>query len=134
MAAFLASDGMAGNDGLIDFRDCVTLLPEDRYQRIVGNHDELADDPVSSGFDEYHLVTRVCDVFDRALLDGQDGEGFLHYLVLGDEPPARPHDDRLSDEDAKAKFPRLHARYGHLLRPRTTGHVVKGVTLDDLLG
>jgi hypothetical protein len=136
-AAFLASDGTAGNDGFMDFTDCVAFLPEDRYQRILREPDGLIDDPVSSGFDELYLVTQVCNVFERALLDGQDGEGFLHYLVLGDQEAKVP--ERLSDmpeDEVKEKLPRLHAKSGHLLRtsrPQRKSSGPGGVTLDDLI-
>ena len=137
MAAFLASDGTAGNDGFMDFSDCVSLLPEDRYQRILHNPDELVDDPVSSGFHELYLVSEVCNVFERTLLDGQDGKGFLHYLVLGDQETKVP--ERLSnmpEDEVKEKLPRLHAKFGHLLRasrPQRKPSGTDGVTLDDLI-
>ena len=139
MTAFLASDGTAENDGFMDFTDCVALLPEGRYQRILRDPDELVDDPVSLGFGEHYLVSEVCHVFERALLDGQDGEGFLHYLVLGDEE-ATAQDDRLGDmpeDEVKEKLPRLHAKFGHLLRtpkPRSKATGVNAVRLDDLIG
>jgi hypothetical protein len=137
MAAFLASDGTAGNDGFMDFTDCVALLPEARYQLILLNHDELVDDPVSSDFDELYLVSMVCDVFERALLEGEDGKGFLHYLVLGEEKE-RPDREffTLSENEVKEQLPRLHAKFGHLLkasRPRTKPSGGGSVTLDDLI-
>jgi hypothetical protein len=138
VAAFLASNGTAGNDGFMDFTDCVSFLPEDRYQRILRDPDELIDDPVSSGFAEVNMVTRVCNVFERALLDGQDGDGFLHYLVLGDEEAKVPQRlDDMPEDEVREKLPRLHAKFGHLLgasRPRRATPGTGGVRLDDLIG
>jgi hypothetical protein len=138
MAAFLASDGTAGNDGFMDFTDCVALLPEARYQRILQNPDELVDDPVSSDFAELYLISAVCSVFEQAILDGQDGQGFLYYLVLGEEKtkPDRQF-DTIPEEEVKQKLPRLHAKFGHLLRsfrPRTKVTGGATVKLDDLIG
>jgi hypothetical protein len=137
VAAFLASDGTAGNDGFMDFTDCVALLPEDRYQRVRNTPDDLIDDPVSSGFGEHYLVAEVCRVFDRALLDDQEGEGFLHYLIVG-EDGTTGHDEinSMSDEDAKEALPRLYAKFGRLLRPSRPRHQIPNsntVTLDDLI-
>jgi hypothetical protein len=115
IAAFLASDGTAGNDGFMDFTDCVALLPEDRYQQILADHDTLVSDPVSSGFEECYLVTMVCRVFDRGLFGGEDGDDFLHYLVLGDDETDRSEIHSATEQDAKIKFPRLYAKFGHLL-------------------
>lgn len=138
MAAYLASNGTAGNDGLMDFTDCVSFLPEDRYQQILRDPDILVDDPVSSDFAELYLVPRVCNVFEQALLDGQDGEGFLHYLVFGDEEAKVPQRlDQMLEDEVKEKLPRLHTKFGHLLRasrPRHETSSTSGVTLEDLIG
>jgi len=138
MAAFLASNGTAGNDGFMDFTDCVSFLPEDRYQQILRDPDVLVDDPVSSDFDELYLISTVCNVFAQALLEGQDGEGFLHYLVLGDEEAKVPQRlDEMTEDEVKEKLPRLHAKFGHLLRasrPRPKASGTDGVTLEDMIG
>ena len=116
IAAWLASDGMAGNDGFMDFTDCVALLPDDRYQAILANPDELINDPVSSGFDELYLVAMVTKVFDRAMLDGDASGGLLHYLVLGDKTEEHGISTQ-TEEDIKKRLPLLYAKFGHLLRP-----------------
>ncbi|WP_367870249.1 hypothetical protein [Luteolibacter sp. Populi] len=135
MAAYLASGGTAGNDSFMDFADCVAILPEDRYQRIVGDPDALIDDEVSEPFGEFYFVSRVTKVFDRSLLD-EDG-GFLRYLVLGPEDDSRSKIYPWEDGD-EALLPRLHAKYGQLLRS-TKPHASlsdlnrERVTLDDLI-
>ena len=116
LAAFLASNGLAGNDGFSDFTDCVAVLPEDRYQRILRNPDELIDDPVSSGFDELYLVSEVAKVFDRALLDHEGDGGLLDYLVSDDAEIDWDEIQSATAADAKERLPRLYAKFGHLLR------------------
>jgi len=118
LAAFLASDGEAGNDGFLDFTDCVAILPEDRYRRIIENPDELIDDPVSRGFDELRLVSEVSQVFDRALLD-EEADGLLDYLVSDDTEVDWDEIQSGTDTDAKERLPRLYAKYGHLLKGPT---------------
>ena len=137
LAAWLASDGTAGNDGFMDFADCVTILPEERYSRIAGNPDELIDDEVSANFGEFYFVSRVANVFDEALV-GERNAGFLHYLVLGGEDQQRAVHGPWSVENAVERFPRLYAKYGHLLsasRPQSAraGVFPAKATLDDLI-
>ena len=134
LAAYLASDGLAGNDGLIDFRDCVAILPEDRFQRLAENPDELINDEVSTGFCEYSFVSRITDVFDRALIEGE--QGLLRYLVFGDEDSEGTVSDTLSEDEARSRLPRLYEKFGHLLRqahsPTAALHSDR-VTLDDFI-
>ena len=115
LAAFLASDGTAGNDGFMDFTDCVALLPEERYQRIVNNPDELAADPVSTNFEECYLVSEVCSVFDCALLEEDGDDELLLYLVLGEDEIDWSGMDSATEADAAQFLPRLHSKSGHLL-------------------
>lgn len=140
IAAFLASDGTAGNDGFLDFTDCVALLPEERYQQILADHDTLVSDPVSSGYAECYLVYEVCKVFDRALCDGEDGDNLLQYIVLGDDEVDWDEIQSATEQDAKTKSPRLYAKFGHLLRaserddftPSEDGVTLKGFFGEDL--
>jgi hypothetical protein len=137
LAAYLASDGIAGNDGFMDFTDCAALLPEERYQRILANPDELIDDGVSTGFDELHLIGEVTKVFDRAILDGDEDGGLLDYLVLGDDEIDWSLIHGATEEDARSRLPRLHERFGHLLSERKSlGGSTGGdrATLEDLIG
>ena len=129
-AAYLASGGLAGNDGLTDFRDCVMILPYERYSKILENHDELVDDPVSFQFEEYNFL----GIFERAFESsfGEEGVGLLEHLVCdGDQfgLEANPV------VDAKALFPRLFQRHGHLLEENASADLTmeKGVTLENLL-
>ena len=136
LAAYLASDGTAGNDGFSDFTDCVALLPEDRYSRILDDPDSLIDDPVSSGFDELYMVSTVEKVFDRALLGGDEDGGLLHYLILGDDEIDWSTIDGASEEVARDRLPRLYEKFGHLLRQsEASGSRPEGdtVTLDDFI-
>lgn len=136
LAAFLASNGEAGNDSFMDFTDCMAILPEERYSRIVGNPDELIDDEVSVSFGEFYFVSRVTKVFDRALVD-DEVSGFLHYLVLGDGADLSKAYSWDASEVAD-RLPRLHAKFGYLLaaqKPRATRAAPHGnrVTLDDMI-
>ena len=137
LAAYLASDGTAGNDGFMDFTDCVALLPEHRYQQVVADPDSLIDDPVSTNFDELYLVSTVCSVFDRALLDGEEDGGLLDYLVHGESEIDWTTIHGATEDDARIKLPRLHAKFGHLLREPDAGGIPTGgdaVTLDEFFG
>jgi hypothetical protein len=137
LAAYLASDGTAGNDGFMDFTDCVALLPEERYTKVRNNPDDLIDDAVSSGFDELYLVAEVTKVFDRAILDGEEDGGLLHYLILGDDEIDWSAIHGATEEDARVRLPRLYQRFGHLLRESdASGARQEGdrVTLEDFLG
>ncbi len=111
----LASDSEAGNDGFLDFTDCVAMLPEARYQRPIENPDELIDDPVSRGFDELYLVSSVSKVFDEALLGDEEDAGLLDDLVSDDKKIDWDEIQSGTRADAKERLPRLYARYGHLL-------------------
>jgi hypothetical protein len=117
LAAHLASDGTAGNDGFMDFADCVAILPEKRYQRIAEDHDALIDDEVSTGFGEFNFVSRVAKVFDVALVGDEDA-GFLYYLVLGDEDDIQSKIYPWDDSDVAERFPRLYGKNGYLLQAR----------------
>ena len=128
IAAYLASDGSAGNDGFMDFTDCVALLPDKRYRRILEDHDFLVADSVSADFEEYYLVSEVCRVFDRALFDGEDDDDLLYYLVLGDKEVDWSVIDSATEIDAKTKLPRLYAKFGHLFQPSERDY--KTVTND----
>lgn len=136
LAAFLASDGEAGNDGFSDFTDCVAMLPEVRYQRIITNPDELIDDPVSSGFDELYLVSSVTKVFDRALLGDEEDEGLLDYLVSNDQEVDEDEIQSGTEADAKERLPRLYAKHGHLFQgplKSVTSLAENRACLDDLI-
>ena len=121
LAAFLASDSLAGNDGFMDFADCVAILPEDRYEAILNNPDVLVDEPVSAEFFEGYLVRQVCDVFDKSLFGKADGEQFLDYLVFGEEDGI-DWDEMAgwTEEFAKENLPKLYAEFGDLLKPRSS--------------
>jgi hypothetical protein len=137
LAAYLASDGIAGNDGFMDFTDCVALLPEERYAKVLSNPDDLIDDAVSSGFDELYLVAKVTKVFDRALLDGDEDGGLLDYLILGDEEIDWAAIHGATEEDARVRLPRLYERFGRLFRDsESSGARTESgtVTLDDFFG
>jgi hypothetical protein len=127
LAAFLASDGEAGNDGFSDFTDCVAILPEDRYLRITQNPDDLIDDPVSWEFDEFYFVSAVSKVFDRAILDDQADGGLLYYLVSDDKGVDWDEVASGTEADARQRLPRLYLKFGHLLK-RPTESVRKHVT------
>lgn len=134
-AAFLASDGEAGNDSLTDFVDCVAVLPSVRYQRIRDNHDNLIEDKVSQEFGELCFYNLFEQRFEGVF--GEEGEGLLAHLSLGDPAPElRP---QLNDSKAEIerRFPRLYQRYGHLLsstdRMRSGGGGSSRATLDDFL-
>ncbi|WP_035608505.1 hypothetical protein [Haloferula sp. BvORR071] len=136
LAAWLASDGTAGNDGFMDFADCVAILPEERYQRIVENPDSLIDDEVSNNFREFYFASRVARVFDKAVLDEE--AHFLYFLVLGLEEELPPRNAPWDDSDVAERFPRLYEKHGHLLtapKPRRSGIGSSGdrVTLEDLI-
>lgn len=134
LAAYLASNGLAGNDGLIDFKDCVAILPDDRFQRIVESPDELIDDEVSTTFGEFCFVSSVTKIFDHALIEGE--EGLLHHLVFGDEPSARMDLDPSANVEADIHLPRLYEKFGHLLRQSRVPIAEPSsdrVTLDDLI-
>ncbi len=136
LAAFLASDGMAGNDGFYDFTDCVAILPEDRYKRIIKNPDQLIDDPVSKEFDEYHFVSTISKVFDRALLSGGEDSGLLDYLVSDGSETNWDEIQSGTESDARQRLPRLYKRYGHLLKEPTnpvTRLTENCVNLTDLI-
>lgn len=120
LAAFLASDGEAGNDGFSDFTDCVALLPEDRYRRVFENPDSLIDDPVSREFDEFYLVSKVSKVFDSALVDDEGDGGLLDYLVSDDSEIDWDEVQSGAEADAKERLPRLYEKYGHLLKGPTS--------------
>lgn len=137
LAAYLASDGTAGNDGFMDFIDCVALLPGGRYERILADPDRLIDDQVSTGFHELYLVSKVSKVFDRALLDDDEDGGLLDYLILGDAPIDWSTIEGWTEDYARERLPRLHARFGHLLREsasRGSRPSASEVTLDDFFG
>lgn len=138
LAAYLASNGIAGNDGFIDFTDCVALLPDNRYQRILADPDELINDQVSSEFDELYLVAMVTRVFDRALLEVDEDGGLLDYLILGEDEIDWATIHGGTEEDARDRLPRLYERFGHLLRDSGAllGSRPEGdtVTLNDFLG
>jgi hypothetical protein len=137
LAAYLASDSLAGNDGFMDFTDCVALLPEDRYQRILATPDELIDDPVSTEFDELNLVSQVSQVFDRALLAGDEDESLLDYLVFGQEEIHWDEIQGATEEDARARLPRLYAKFGHVLQEsKPSGDKKAGstLTMEDFFG
>jgi hypothetical protein len=134
LAAYLASDGTAGNDGLIDFTDCVAILPEDRFQRVAENPDELIDDEVSTTFGEFHFVSEVTNVFDHALTAGE--EGLLYYLVFGDDDAEGMNSGTLAEEEVMCRLPRLYKKFAHLLRqsrPLSDNRRLDSVTLDDLI-
>lgn len=114
VAAWLASEGTAGNDSLIDFTDCIAILPEARYSRIAENPDNLIDDEVSECFGEFGFISRIEEVFDKALV-GDEG-GLLFYLVFGEGQERMKTPDLWSDTNVAEYFPRLYAKYGHLLR------------------
>lgn len=136
LAAFLASDSEAGNDGFLDFTDCVAMLPEARYQRLIENPDELIDDPVSRGFDELYLVSSVSKVFDEALFGDDEDSGFLDYLVSDDKKIDWDEIHSGTPADAKVRLPRLYAKYGHLLhepKESETKLWEDHVCLDDLI-
>lgn len=84
LAAYLASHGEAGNDGVLDFADCVSILPQESYQSILFNHDLMAEMPVLQGFDEFSFLAQIEEKFDAEF--GEEGEGLLSYLVLCDDP------------------------------------------------
>ena len=120
LAAYLASDGEAGNDGFADFTDCVALLPEIRYKKIYENHDNLIEDEVSTAFDELYLVAKVSNVFDEKLLgDDERSRGFLDYLVSDNSGLDWDVIESGSEEDAKTLFPRLYKKFGYLFEPRS---------------
>lgn len=134
LAAYLASDGLAGNDGLTDFRDCVTILPEDSFQRIAESHDELIEDEVSTTFGEFRFVSSVTNVFDHAISEGE--EGLLHYLVLGDETSVGTDSDSSDVVEADIHLPRLYQKFGYLLRQSRVPLAELSsdrVTLDDFI-
>lgn len=137
MAAFLASDGIAGNDRLIDFTDCVVCLPEPRYHRIVDDPDNLLDDDVSSDFGEYGFRSAIESVFEAPF--GEEGDGLLAALVFGSLPKIHPVDFTEAEVDVPTLLPRLNAKHGHLLRrkERSIFPIEKFgsvVTLEDLIG
>ena len=114
-AAYLASAGIAGNDHFFDFTDCATLLPEDRFQKILTNHDNLIDDPISSEFDEYYLVSQITNIVDNALA-GEDHWHILADLVIGDQP--EEEDRTLTAVETQKLFPRIFEKFGHLMEPK----------------
>lgn len=110
-AVFLATNGEAGNDSLVDFIDCVSILPSVRYARIVSDHDSLIDDPVSSEFGEYGFYSFFDGRFGSVF--GEEGDGLLRLLVEREEDFM--HVDEAGNVDAAHTFPRLFHRSGHLL-------------------
>jgi len=112
-AAFLASDGEAGNDRLLDFIDCVSILPFNRYSRIAADHDVLIDDLVSSEFGEFGFYNLFKERFEQIF--GEEGEGLFSYLVFGAEEDRDFVASGGVSSVAAVKFPRLFQRYGHLL-------------------
>ena len=145
LAAFLASDGVAGNDGFLDFVDCVSLLPEERFERVSREPDTLIDDPVSEQFEELYMVSSICEVFDKAMIKSakrkQYDDGILEYLV-GREEDELDWDLIQSGTiaDAKERLPRLYAKYGNLLEvreetvPESDEDSGSRVTLEDFTG
>lgn len=115
LAAFLSSDGEAGNDGFLDFTDCVAILPEERYRRVLENPDALIDDSVSQEFDEMYLISMVTTVFDQALTGKEGHGGLLDYLISDDVEIDWNEIQSGTEADAKERLPRLYAKYGHLL-------------------
>jgi len=113
-AACLASDGMAGNDGFLDLTDCLSFLPEDRFQRVLENHDNLIDEPLSLEFGEYHLHNELRSVFDNFFGDDGEYEGLLMYLT---DDGVDSWEDITSERiiDHAKLFPRLLQKYGKLL-------------------
>ena len=138
LAAFLATEGGLGSDGFMDFADCTAILPEERYSSLLANPDLLIDDSISSNFSEIYAVREICNVFDRGLFDGADGEHFLDYLVLGDDD-GYDWDEIQSwtAEDARTHLPRLYKKSGHLFAPCSTDTVTErhpdAVGLNDLI-
>ena len=136
LAAFLASDGEAGNDGFLDFTDCVAFLPEDRYLRVTQDPDSLIDDSISKDFDELYLISKVSEVFDRALLDDRTESGFLDYLVADGSEIDWNEVESGTEVDAIEHLPRLYTKYGHLLRAwnkPALENESNGVSLADLI-
>lgn len=136
LAAYLASDGTAGNDGLMDFVDCVAILPADRYELVLSNPDALINDEVSATFGEFYFVSEVTKVFDRTLIG--DDDGLLDYLILGEDQVDFAQIHSWVEEDAKSRLPRLYEKFGHLLLPsRLRSSSVErrpdAVTLDDFI-
>jgi len=130
LAAYLASDGEAGNDSLIDFIDCVAILPQARFERIISNPDSLLNDPVSVEFDEYGFYALFEKRFESAFAECD--EGLLLYLVKGDTPA--PNTAFNADEiNAAVELPGLFQKYGKILKPdsESRGESGKVATLDD---
>lgn len=111
LAAFLATDGLTGNDGFMDFTDCVAILQEHRYCSIIGNPDTLMDEPVAAHFNELYLISEVTSVFNRTI----GGNGFLEYLILGDSQVRWEEIHSWTIQDAETWLPGLSAKYGALL-------------------
>jgi len=131
LAAYLASDGEAGNDGFADFTDCVALLPEIRYKKIYKNYDNLIEDEVSTAFDELYLVAKVSNVFDEKLRSG-----FLDYLVFDNSSLDWNIIESGTEEDAKTWFPRLYEKFGYLFEPLSANTAKKyadTASLEDLI-
>jgi len=132
-AAFLATEGEAGNDSLIDFVDCVSILPEGRYLRILETYDTLIDDPVTHQFDEFGFYNLFESRFESAF--DVTTTGLLRHLVRGIAESELPTDHiRSSNIDAAKLFPNLFLRYGHVLnRTSTLDSFTDKVTLRDFL-
>lgn len=130
IAAYLASEGEAGNDSLIDFVDCVAILPFGRYSKIAQDYDALADDPVRHEFDEFGFSSLFENRFESVF--GEECEGLLGHLVFGE---SAVESEMHADLDPKSLFPRLFERYGNVLAKKSaTDAFSKKATLDDFFG
>lgn len=113
-AAFFASDGEAGEQRLIDFIDCVSILPVTRFEAILMNHDVLAQDSISYEFDELGFLSIFRERFESAFLD-QPSEGLFDYLTDGfsniDWDALEAGEKKI---DMAKMFPELFKKFGHL--------------------
>ncbi len=136
-AAYLASDGTAGNDGLLDFSDCVTILPESRFRRIVDNPDNLAEEEGLLDFGEFGFYSEVAGVFESPF--GEEGEGLLSYLVFGSGPSILTTPLVDVETVVPSLLPKLFSKYGYLLNRSneglpTTARFDSVATLRDFIG
>ena len=130
IAAYLASEGEAGNDSLEDFIDCVSILPFDRYLKITNDHEALADDPVRTEFEEFGFYKIFENRFESIF--GEEGDGLLSHLVFGDIT-LRPQGD--ANLDPKSLFPQLFERFGMcFVRKPAKESFSEKATLDDFFG